>query len=136
MNENFPNENINTTINSNINSQSNAGQMIPPPPMQAQYYQPNYYMGPPAETEQQKAERASLFARLIGPTLIYAILFTFCIYKNFAGITVPILALTTVVYSFYCLKVYNLEVKRGSYLYGAVIIMIHLKIQTMLFLEI
>lgn len=124
MNENIPNENINTTINSNINSQCNVGQMTPPPPMQAQYYQPNYYMGPPAETEQQKAERASLFARLIGPTLIYAILFTFCIYKNFAGITVPILALATVVYSFYCLKVYNLEVKRGSYLYGAVIILL------------
>ena len=120
MNDNIPN----VTMNTNMNFQNNAGQMAPPPQMQAQYYPPNYYMGPPPETGQQKAERAALFSKMIGPTLIYAILFTFCIYKNFAGITVPLLALATVIYSFYCLKVYNLKVKRGSYIYGAVIVLL------------
>lgn len=75
MNDNISNENMNT----NTNLQNNAGQMTPPPQMQAQYCPPNYHMGPPPETAQQKAERAALFSKMIGPTLIFAILFTFCI---------------------------------------------------------
>ena len=57
------------------------------------------------------------FQKIIGATLIYAIFFTFCIYKNFAGITAPFLAAATVGYAIFCLKEYKINIKKDSIFY-------------------
>ncbi|MEE1028696.1 MAG: DUF4173 domain-containing protein [Agathobacter sp.] len=64
------------------------------------------------------------FQKIIGATLIYAIFFTFCIYKNFAGITAPFLAAATVGYAIFCLKEYKINIKKDSIFYMAAIILL------------
>ena len=120
MNENINNapdnsaeQNNNTTPNPYV--QQNAG--TPPFP-------PSPYPAFNPETEEQKVERARLFTQLFIPTIVYALLFTFCIYDNYSGITMPLLSLATVIYSFYCIKTYKIQLKSGSCLYGAMIILL------------
>lgn len=62
--------------------------------------------------------------KLIVPTLIYAILFTLFIYKNFSGITMPLFSLSTVVYCLYCFSIYEIKLKKDTYLYAAVIVLL------------
>ena len=62
-------------------------------------------------------------ARKLGPaSLIYGIFSTFCIYKNFTGVTMPFFGIATLIYMVYCLKQYDVKLKRTGWFYGAALI--------------
>ena len=69
--------------------------------------------------------------RILGPaSLIYAIVYTICIYKNAAGITMPIWVGATITYAAYIMKKSEISVKRDSIF--AIAAMILLGISTFL----
>lgn len=55
---------------------------------------------PWVESEEKKAQRAKFFAAAGLPTLVYAMLYTACLYNNFGSITMPLFVIVTVVYVF------------------------------------
>lgn len=59
------------------------------------YSQPPVYYG---ETEEQKQKRAEVFKMMALPTVIYAFLYTFCLYKNSNSIMTPVFVLVTLWY--------------------------------------
>lgn len=69
--------------------------------------------------------------RILGPaSFIYAIIYTICIYKNIAGITVPIWVGCTVAYSVYIMRKLGIRMKRDGIF--AIIAMILLGVSTFL----
>lgn len=99
-------------------------------PLQPQFAQtPPMYMAPGnyaayGENPEEKRTRAVLFEALFLPTLLYALLYTFFLYKNFSSITMPLFVITTVVYCFYCLKKVGINRKAGSYFYFAIMFLL------------
>lgn len=71
------------------------------------------------ESEEQKEKRALLFGTMFLPTILYALLYTFFLYRNFSGITVPLCVIATAVYCFYMFKKLGVNRKKGSYFYLA-----------------
>ncbi len=59
------------------------------------YPQPPVYYG---ETEEQKQRRVDIFKLMALPTVIYAVLYTFCLYKNSHSIMTPVFVLATLWY--------------------------------------
>ena len=57
-------------------------------------------------------------------TLIYAIFFTFCLYKNAAGITAPFFIVGTLCYCFLCLKKLGVPIKKDAIFYVVSIILL------------
>lgn len=57
-------------------------------------------------------------------SVLYACLYTFCMYKNDAGITYPVLIAGSLGFVHYCLKKLELEWKKGSRFYAASMILL------------
>jgi len=57
-------------------------------------------------------------------SIVYGMFFTFCLYKNYAGITLPFLAAATCAYYGYCMKKLGKTFRRDSYFYGAGILLL------------
>lgn len=74
------------------------------------------------ETPEQTKERARIGSKLFRLTLAYALFFTFCLYNNPSGVTMPLFAAGTLVYICYMLNFYGVKIKKSSYFYGAVIL--------------
>ena len=66
--------------------------------------------------------REKMASKLGLASLIYALFSTFCIYDNWAGITMPLFAIGSLIYMVYGLKQYDIKVKKYGWFYGAVII--------------
>lgn len=64
------------------------------------------------------------FGKMIIPCLIYACLFTFCLYKNITGITVPFCISGIIALVMYTLKRYSMKSKKGSLFVIAVMLII------------
>ncbi|SNU05749.1 protein of unknown function [Lachnospiraceae bacterium] len=61
-------------------------------------------------------------ARKLGiGSLIYAAVFTFCLYNNLTGVTMPFFGIATLVYMIYALKLYNIQIKKLSWFYGSIL---------------
>ncbi len=76
------------------------------------------------ETLEQKKTRASHFRTLALPTVLYAVLYTFFLYKNFSSITMPLFVVATVGYCFYCMKQFHISVRSGSRFYIVVMLLL------------
>ncbi len=63
-------------------------------------------------------------------TLLYAAFYTFCMYRNLAGITMPLWILSTILYACYALKRFEIQQKKDGIFH--IIIMILLGISTVL----
>lgn len=59
-----------------------------------------------------------------GISLIYGILFTFCLYKNFSGITVPVLVIATISVFYLFMKKIGFTIQKGSkrYMIGMILL--------------
>lgn len=71
----------------------------------------NPYQSPQKETAQQKGDRFSLLAF---PTLLYAVIYTFLLYDNWASVTMPIFVAATAVYVFYIMKNSGVEIRKRT----------------------
>ena len=71
-------------------------------------------------------ERASIYGKLSLASLLYAILFGFILRTHLAGVGMTILALTTVVYCVYCMKLFARKVKAGTFVYMAYLLLLGL----------
>ena len=88
------------------------------------YQQPQYNYWKKQETPEQQKERADI-ARFLGKAaLIYGIIVTFCLYKNMSGVTMPVFAAATIIFMCYCLKCFNVKLKKANWFYAAVIILL------------
>lgn len=65
------------------------------------------------ETEEQKSRRAEIFSVMALPTLIYALVYTLCLYNNFHSITMPAFVIVTIVYCLYVMTKLNRTNLRG-----------------------
>lgn len=63
------------------------------------------------------------FRKMCVPTIIYALLYTFFLYKNLGGILISMLALATVIYSLYCIKTVGGVIKPMTIWYCAMLIL-------------
>lgn len=77
---------------------------------------PVYYQSS-AETLKQRQERADIFCKLMPPTLLYGILYTFFLYENFSSITMPFFVAVTVAYCYYVLPIMGISWKKDSWFY-------------------
>lgn len=71
----------------------------------------NPYQSPQKETAQQKGDRFSLLAF---PTLLYAAVYTFLLYDNWASVTMPLFVAATAVYVFYIMKNSGVEIRKRT----------------------
>lgn len=80
--------------------------------------------------ERQKEEllESGVFHKIMAASLLYAVLFTFCLYQNMSGITVILWIISTVVYMIYMMKQFHTKMKKESVFY--VIAMILLGVST------
>ncbi|MCR4999465.1 MAG: DUF4173 domain-containing protein [Lachnospiraceae bacterium] len=69
-------------------------------------------------------ERTSIFGKMIVPTLIYAVVFAFCVYDNWYGILMGGFAIATIVYMKHMMKVFGVEQKRGSLFYMVALVLL------------
>ena len=76
---------------------------------------------PVQESEEVRDFREKMARKLGTGSLIYAAIFTFCLYDNLTGITMPIFGIATLIYMVYALKLYDVKIKKLSWFYGAVI---------------
>ena len=74
------------------------------------------------ETPELTKERAKIGSKLFKLTFAYALFFTFCLYNNPSGVTMPLFAIGTLVYICYMLNFYGYKIKKSSYFYGIIII--------------
>ena len=70
--------------------------------------------------------REKMASKLGFASLIYAIFSTFCIYDNFTGVTMPFFGIASIIYMIYCLKLYNIKLKKLSFVYGGFIVALSL----------
>lgn len=78
---------------------------------QGQQASANPYQSPQKETAQQKGEH---FGLLVFPTLLYAVIYTFLLYDNWASVTMPIFVAATAVYVFYIMKNSGVEIRKRT----------------------
>lgn len=76
------------------------------------------------ESPQQKEKRAQIFQALALPTILYAILYTFFLYKNFSSITMPLFVISTLLYVFYCMKQFDVAYKKNSIVYSGIMLLL------------
>lgn len=89
----------------------------PPYPPRPQYV-------PKPEDSAETQRKSDFFQKMMMPTLVYALLYTFFLYNTLSGITMPMCVMATVAYCFYAFKVLNVEMKRGTYLYAGAMLLI------------
>ena len=109
----------NTTINAGPTASNNPNQSIPYNPNTAMPYNgtaiPTYaqrIQTMTAESPEVQDFREKMARKLGSASVIYGLFSTFCIYKNFTGVTVPFFAIATLIYMVYCLKQYDIKLKR------------------------
>lgn len=66
---------------------------------------------PQKETAQQRGEH---FGLLVFPTLLYAVIYTFLLYDNWASVTMPLFVAATAVYVFYIMKNSGVEIRKRT----------------------
>ena len=64
---------------------------------------------------------AWIFGKLALPSLFYALVYTFCVYKNTTGITVPLWIAATIGYACYGISMVGKKVKLGPVIKPAII---------------
>lgn len=64
--------------------------------------------------EQEKKRSASIFRKLAPASLAYALLYTFCVYKNPGGITIPVWVAASIAYAAYAVGLFGKRVKKSS----------------------
>ena len=57
-------------------------------------------------------------------TAIYALFFTFCLYKNYSGITFPFFVSGTLYYFCLCMKKLSIPLKKNAYFYAISIVLL------------
>ncbi len=68
--------------------------------------------------------REKMGRKLLPATLIYALFSTFCIYNNFSGVTMPFFGIATLIYMCYGLKQYDVKIKKFSWFYATIMIVL------------
>lgn len=66
------------------------------------------------QQEQERQRGAAVFGRLAAASLLYTILYTFCMYKNMSGITAPVWVLATIGYVHVVFWMFGISRKRDS----------------------
>lgn len=82
------------------------------------------------ESAEKKKKRIRMFETLVLPTLLYALIYTFLLYDNLSGITMPFFVGATAVYVFYVMKRIGIAGKKYSGWY--ILMMLLLGISDML----
>lgn len=74
---------------------------------------------PSENTAAQDNERAAafFFQEIAFPTILYAIFYTFCLYRNLSGITMPLFCAATAAYCFYCMNRLGVRRKKDTLFY-------------------
>lgn len=83
---------------------------------------------PPLPPLSQKIRDEFSFFGLAG--LLYAVFFSFCLYKNISGITAPLFTLGTLIYFFRCLKKLEIKLNKDCIFYGAAIMLLGINLCT------
>ena len=96
----------------------NAGGTSPRPQV------PPYRNMPRVEDPAVTAHKAEFFQKMIMPTLLYALLYTFFMYNTLSSITMPLCVVATLWYCYHCFKVWNVTIKKDSYLYAGALFLI------------
>ena len=112
-----PTQDSNANINHNMNPNYNRGVYNNMPPQNIAY-RPYGYAGPKPETAEQLAERVRVGGFLIKATVVFALITTFCLYKNLSGVTMPLFAITTIIYMYKVLEKTGIKVKKLSWVYA------------------
>ena len=68
------------------------------------------------------------FRKLIIISIAYAVLYTFCLYENYSGITFPFFIAGTIGFFIYYMKMMGNPIKRFSYFYLTAIFLMGLDI--------
>lgn len=79
---------------------------------------------PYGETEQQRHARSDHFQAMFLPTLLYALFYTFFLYDNLSSITMPLFVATTVMYCLYAMRKTNVAIKKTTWFYAAVMLLL------------
>lgn len=64
--------------------------------------------------EQERQRGAAIFGGLAAASLVYTIIYTFCMYKNVSGITAPVWVFATIGYVNVVFRMFGISRKRGS----------------------
>lgn len=76
------------------------------------------------EEERQRQIGGKLFGKLASASLIYTLIYTFCLYKNMAGITVALWAPALLGYTYYVFRISDIRWKRDSIFVAAVMLLL------------
>ncbi len=88
------------------------------PVQQSQQPAQQQQMAQPMSTEQRKLQGiADHFKEIALATVLYAVFYTFCLYKNLTGITFPFFVGGTLFYLCYCMKTLGMTQKKDSIFY-------------------
>ena len=87
-------------------------------PYNQQTYNMQYWQKKVVESPEVLDFREKIGRKLGNATLIFALISTICLYKNLAGVTMPLFAVSTLIYMIYGLKQYNVAVKKFSVFYA------------------
>ena len=80
-----------------------------------------YIHSPLAEEPAVLDFREKMAKKLGGASLLYAAFSTFCLYDNLSGITMPFFGIVTLIYIVYCLRQFDVPIKKTSWFYGSMI---------------
>ena len=108
----------NQTQHQGMQPRPNAGGTSPRPQV------PPYRNMPRVEDPAVTAHKAEFFQKMIMPTLLYALLYTFFMYNTLSSITMPLCVVATLWYCYHCFKVWNVTIKKDSYLYAGALFLI------------
>ena len=78
------------------------------------------------EREEEQKKGAAFFRSYGFPTILYAIWYTFCLYENGRGVTVPLFMAATIALIFYVVKKENMAKKRDTLFVCAVMLLLGL----------
>ncbi len=66
------------------------------------------------QREQERQKGAAVFGKLAAASLVYTVIYTFCMYQNSSGITAPVWILATLGYANVVFRMFGIEKKRDS----------------------
>lgn len=72
----------------------------------------------------EKSVKRDWFRILALPSLLYGLIYAFCLYRNVAGVMVPIWILATIIYAVFVMKRLDLRLKQDSYFQIAVMLLL------------
>ena len=81
-----------------------------------------YVRTPKVEPPEVLDFREKMGSKLGSASVIYGAFATFCLYNNFAGITMPFFIIATLIYILYAFRQYDVKIKKASWFYGSVIL--------------